>query len=85
MSVGRSVHGHKERDTSPVPQAAKNQPQIKSSFIKASPKLLLSEREAGFGDDRGTSSLDRRSGWCWESSSAQRRAGVIVKRKHFMF
>lgn len=75
------MHGHRDRDTSPVPQTAKNQPQIKSSFIKASPNLPLSEREAGFGDHRGTSSLDGAgraplcsAGW-----------GMIVKRKHFMF
>lgn len=52
------MHGHRDRDTSPVPQAAKNQPQIKSGFIKASPNLLLSKREAAFGDHRGTSSLE---------------------------
>lgn len=73
------MHGHRDRDTSPVPQAAKNQPQIKSGFIKGSPNLPLSKREAVFRDHRGTSSLDG------AGRAVCSGRGVIVKRKHFMF
>lgn len=77
----RSLHGHTDRDAPPVPQAAKNQPHLKSSFIKASPNLpLFQERGWFWGQQRHLL-----FGWVLRVVQGELLWGMIVKRKCFVF